>query len=514
MINQQELQSLSIKADNGYLQLVILSLILALLLVWAWRSPQLRALTARLSIPLPFQLNIPLWAIVALGFVLRLPRLSDSLWYDETFTARITSLPIPQMFQAIMGDVHPPLWYLIEWVTVRLFGSSEIALRLPSLLFGTFLIWLTWRLCMALKLRDVAKLAALLVALSPAMIHYANEARYPALLACLALGMVICIAENKPRLYPLLAVAICLTHNLGYVYLGILGVLSLYLAQDKKAWFIANGVAGIGASLWLPALLYQSGNIADGFWIQPQTLGGALWVITDMTIGKKLLEPLIIVTFIPTLMLTFWSFATVKLLQSRTWMPLIVLALGIPLAVALVSALWRPVYISRAFLPGGVALLILWAILLARSHAHPFLLPALAGVLLLALFSFYQPDMGRIDNRAITAPCRDADLDFVYATSIPAAMISSYYVPAPLYVWSGAGTDLNQQMSIQVQADFGFQVVDTPPQGDFCIFALLTPNTTVAEIAEVGQLLTSHPHQTFVGELHELYEVHLYLVEG
>ena len=51
------------------------------------------------------------------------------------------SMPFGQMLADMRTtDVHPPLHHAVLWVTVRLFGTSEVAVRLPSLLAGVALV--------------------------------------------------------------------------------------------------------------------------------------------------------------------------------------------------------------------------------------------------------------------------------------------------------------------------------------------------------------------------------------
>ena len=50
-------------------------------------------------------------------------------------------MPLPQMLETLRRtDVHPPLHHIVLWVTVRVLGTSELAVRTPSLLAATALI--------------------------------------------------------------------------------------------------------------------------------------------------------------------------------------------------------------------------------------------------------------------------------------------------------------------------------------------------------------------------------------
>ena len=83
-------------------------------------------------------------AIFVAALALRLFDLGAAqFWYDESFTALLSRLPFAQMIQATAGDTHPPLYYLITWSLASTVGSSEVVLRLPSVIFSMLSLWLT-----------------------------------------------------------------------------------------------------------------------------------------------------------------------------------------------------------------------------------------------------------------------------------------------------------------------------------------------------------------------------------
>ena len=127
--------------------------------------------------------RVVLLAIILLAFVLRVYRLdSQSLWYDEAVTAKVASQGIGELTRWTADDIQPPLYYYAAAGWLRLAGRGEWALRFPSAFFGTLTVPLMW--AMALRLfgrgrsgRVAALAAALLTALSPLYVYYAQEAR-------------------------------------------------------------------------------------------------------------------------------------------------------------------------------------------------------------------------------------------------------------------------------------------------------------------------------------------------
>ena len=80
-----------------------------------------------------------IWALTLIGLLLRVYGLNDeSLWLDEAISADVGMLPINELFDFVKSrDVHPPLYYILLHYWILLFGNSEVALRLPSVLFST-----------------------------------------------------------------------------------------------------------------------------------------------------------------------------------------------------------------------------------------------------------------------------------------------------------------------------------------------------------------------------------------
>src|SRR3990172_4757267 len=87
----------------------------------------------------------PLVLIMALVIPLRILLLGNAaLWYDETGAVWMATLPFARMLAATAGDVHPPLYMALLWVLVRLAGTGEAVVRLPSVIASVLSIPLAW----------------------------------------------------------------------------------------------------------------------------------------------------------------------------------------------------------------------------------------------------------------------------------------------------------------------------------------------------------------------------------
>jgi uncharacterized membrane protein len=130
--------------------------------------------------------------VIALGLALRLFRLDfQSLWLDEVLTVQNSAFPLSRIvFDSEVDRNFPPLHGMLVHVFLRLLGTSEIAVRLPSVLAGTISIPLLFGVARFWLGPAVALLTAALLAISPLHVWYSQEARPYALFIALALASV------------------------------------------------------------------------------------------------------------------------------------------------------------------------------------------------------------------------------------------------------------------------------------------------------------------------------------
>lgn len=129
---------------------------------------------------------VGLLLLAALAF--RLPQIHDSLWLDELHTGWTIQEDVQQVAErARMGNNHPTYFYL-PYATTRLFGDTEFAIRLPSLLAGLAAIFTGYCLVRywTQSIASAATSAGLLV-IDPHFLFYALEARPYALIQWLGL---------------------------------------------------------------------------------------------------------------------------------------------------------------------------------------------------------------------------------------------------------------------------------------------------------------------------------------
>ena len=130
-----------------------------------------------------------------LAAVLRLPTLSQqSFWLDEAYTVRLVRSSLGAMLQALPhSESTPPAYYVLAWAWTRIFGHSEAGLRSLSALAGIATVAVAYAVAHRLGGRLAGLLAGALIALSPFMVWFSQEARAYALATLFATITLWCL---------------------------------------------------------------------------------------------------------------------------------------------------------------------------------------------------------------------------------------------------------------------------------------------------------------------------------
>jgi hypothetical protein len=135
-----------------------------------------------------------LLAITLLGWGLRSYAIGrKGLWLDEAFSVWLGWQRLPEMWGWIARlDQHPPLYYTLLNLWMRL-GDDASSVRLLSAVVGTLTIPVIFLLGRRLTGPGTGLLAALLLAISPFHVRFAQEARMYTLLAFTAAAAMACL---------------------------------------------------------------------------------------------------------------------------------------------------------------------------------------------------------------------------------------------------------------------------------------------------------------------------------
>jgi uncharacterized membrane protein len=199
----------------------------------------------------------------------------ESLWVDEAFTVANARLPLDLIWTAQV-DVHPPLYNTLMHAWLAVAGTSEFALRLPSALVSLTIVAGAYQAGRRLGGRPAAWTAALLAALSPTQLWYAQEGRnYALMMAMLSLGVVAYLDALRGRpsscwRYVLPTVGAVLSNHsaLGALAAQHLAAIPRLADADFRRWWLRAQALVAGLLLpWLAVFASQYEVWKRGFWL-------------------------------------------------------------------------------------------------------------------------------------------------------------------------------------------------------------------------------------------------------
>lgn len=223
-----------------------------------------------------------------IGIVLRFVSRSP-MWLDEALTVSISKLPLSgstvpagatgaTIFEALRHDGHPPLFYVLLHGWMSVFGTSNLAVRSLSGLFGVLCLPLAFLIGRRRGGSLLGWLAVAVVALSPFAVRYSDEARMYSLVMLLVfvgwllLDDILRLHRSGPvRLLglALTTAALLYTQYWALWICAATGLLVLRMAfrsaepASRTAARRAIVALGVGLVLflpWIPTMLYQSAH--------------------------------------------------------------------------------------------------------------------------------------------------------------------------------------------------------------------------------------------------------------
>jgi mannosyltransferase len=223
-----------------------------------------------------------LGALTALGLAIRFASLGvQSFHHDEVITA---ARVIPGSFSAMLEQVkgsesNPPLYYVLAWGWAKAFGTDEVGLRSLSALFGAATIPLAYCIGAELSSRRAGLITAALVAVSPMLIWYSQEARsYAVLVFFCAASLLFFVRALRTRsgrdlaLWALAsALALC-SHYFAVFAVGIEALWLLVALRSRRRVVLPAVVIVAAVGLALVPLISSQVNPTHIGWIEEDPL--------------------------------------------------------------------------------------------------------------------------------------------------------------------------------------------------------------------------------------------------
>ena len=219
---------------------------------------------------------------------------------DEPFTVERAVGELGALLTSVRTtESTPPLYYYLAWGGEKAFGSGETGMRVLPALLGTLLVPVTWAAARVTLPERPALIAAALVALSPLLVWYSQEARPYALFALLAtLGFLFFVRALRADrgasvardliLWSLLSVAAVLTHYFAVFAIGAQAVWLLIERPDIRGRVALAALAPVLAGMGLLPLLREQEENVPRAWTESFTLSDQLrGSVQELAVGLR-----------------------------------------------------------------------------------------------------------------------------------------------------------------------------------------------------------------------------------
>jgi Dolichyl-phosphate-mannose-protein mannosyltransferase len=213
-----------------------------------------------------------------------------SLWLDEANTVYIANGSPKQIIDSLSRDVSPPVYYFLLSGWMRLFGASEIALRLPSVLFylaGICLMWFLGRMLLGV---EGAGLVSFIYAINPIAGRQAQNVRMYTMLALMvALSMIVFIIlirdqeRRVPRWFALFGLIAFVGLNTHYWFVFVLIAYGSWVISTRRSWSVRD-LGLLATFTFLPflvvdlAMFLHQTQLPASLWTPRPTLGDLMRV--------------------------------------------------------------------------------------------------------------------------------------------------------------------------------------------------------------------------------------------
>lgn len=401
-----------------------------------------------------------IWIILLAGLALRSISLNQSLWFDEgiNIEAAKSFSFFGMITQYAVADFHPPGWFAILWVWGKLFGYSEIVLRIPSVIFGTVTVYITYLLGGKLVSKNLGLLAALLLSINPLHIYYSQEARMYALASlAVSINMLLFInliksdKGNKGNLgnmvvYVLSNLFVFLSDYVAYLVFPAQLIFLLFVKRDiLRRWFSFLIAAAIVGIWWVPIFLRQldigssaSANlptwkfVAGAFDLKTIPLTFVKFIIGRISLADKIMYATLLLPVVS--LFAYIGFVSIKNL-SKLPRSLLLAWTVIPIGIATIISLLIPVYSYFRVLfiiPAFVILIASGILFLKKKLRYIFLIAIVVIQLFCSLVYLLIPSNQREDWKGLVAFFKKVDPQIILLESSGTFPAFEYYAQGTL----------------------------------------------------------------------------------
>ncbi len=259
-----------------------------------------------------FPKNTPYYifgAIILLGIFLRLVGfLEYPLWLDEIYTKTVAI----KDFTSTFNDAgNPPMFFILEYFISKIFGSSDLVLRILPFIFSILIIPMTFLLLKNDNKKSIktALFGAFYASINTIFIYHAQEARCYSMAMFLSLAVIYFLFKylkdfkiKNLALFTILSIFAINTHYILTIFVmgNFLWGVSCLLKKKKELFkfFLSNILIGISFLPYLIHIYKISFNQSFNSWIDELSKNTFLYTINEYFINKYVFLALCIILLI------------------------------------------------------------------------------------------------------------------------------------------------------------------------------------------------------------------------
>lgn len=344
--------------------------------------------------------------ILIIAFILRIINLNQSLWLDEgieTIAVKSNSL-IDLVTKYAVNDYSPPLYHAVLKLWTNIFGYSEIALRLPSVIFGVLAVYFVYKIAG----KKLGMIAGTFMALNPLAIYYSQEARRYSMAAAAVTASVWFFSKKN---WPAWAIFFIIALYTDYLVWFMIPV--FFLCKKRTAIIV---LFLIPALFLLKEQLIAGMGLAQTSPLWGQVVGGLDPKSVPLVLSKFVFGRISIGYFAIISILYLWILASARTRFNWLW-------LGVPIIMGFIISFKIPVFSYFRFL----FVLPAFVLLLAEGVKNKKQIGVICLISLISLIWFQiNPRFQREDWRGVAKYVQNSK---VYMPSVAQSASLKYYNP-------------------------------------------------------------------------------------
>lgn len=293
--------------------------------------------------------------------------LVQPFWRDEAFSYLLAKRSLVDILFITARDYNPPFYYLVLHFWMKVFGSSEVAIRMLSFVFfllAVFMIYIILENILEFSERK-SLFYILLVIINPLLVYFAFEGRMYTMFAFFAVLSSYFFLKKNNQAYVIATLLGFLTHYYMFFLLFAQGVHTLIFHRIKR-WEALKPLFMTFLMMipWILFVIREKDFSNSSFWISrlqiqniPELIGR---LYSGYEFGFSFFDAVIVLSYFLWIIVIFGilKFKKQGSKVKRVWWYLLLWGVITPLLIGIIS-LFQPIWFTRYLIFANAGFLLL-----------------------------------------------------------------------------------------------------------------------------------------------------------